>query len=124
MESRKFSEETLTAVVKKKNILLVIEYCLENKIEFVVTPGAGSDDFLIGFVIKELGAAVALGMSLKDLKIDLQGLPGFISVNQIRSKKGNESTPAKGSKSESRDMNDELEIPTMENALKFDLENA
>lgn len=120
MESKKFSEETLTAVVKKKNILLVIEYCLENKIEFVVSPGLANDDFMIGFVIKDLAAAVALGMSLKDLKIELQGLPSFVSVNTIRSGKKSETPVAKNSKQDE----ESLEMPTLENTLKFDLEAA
>jgi hypothetical protein len=87
METKKFNEETLTAIVKKKNILLPIEYCIENKIEFIVTPGNGSDEFIIAFVIRDLPAAVALGMSLKDLKIELNGLPSFVPANVIRNNK-------------------------------------
>lgn len=120
METKKFSEETLTAVVKKKNILLVIEYCLENKIEFVVSPGVANDDFMIGFVIKDLAAAVALGMSLKDLKIDLQGLPNFVSVNTIRNGKKGQDSPSKNNKTEE----ETTELPTLESTLKFDLETA
>lgn len=119
METKKFNEETLSAVVRKKNILLVIEYCLENKIEFVVTPGNSNDEFMIGFVIRDLGTAVALGMSLKDLKIDLQGMPNFVSVNSIRNGKKSADTPKNTKEEETHN-----ELATLENTLKFDMETA
>lgn len=119
MEDRKFTEETLTATVKKKNILLVIEYCLENKIEFVVSPATGNDEFLIGFVIKDLNEAVMLGMSLKDLKVDLNGLPAFVTVSNIKQgKKTAEPVTAKEKESK-----DELQHETEDATLQFDLES-
>lgn len=114
MESRKYSEETLTANVKKKNILLVIEYCLENKIEFVVSPGSHNDDFMIGFVIKDLSTAIALGISLKDLKIELNGLPSFVSVNTIKTGKKSATSSLK---------EEEAHSELADSTLKFDLES-
>jgi hypothetical protein len=115
MENKKFNEETLTASVKKKNILLAIEYCLENKIEFVVSPAGNNDDFLIGFVIK------ALGMSLKDLKVDVQNIPSFISPNAIKSTK---KAPATSNGKTEHHEEAQAEMPTLENTLKFDMEAA
>jgi hypothetical protein len=121
MENKKFNEETLTASVKKKNILLAIEYCLENKIEFVVSSAGNNDDFLIGFVIKDLATAVALGMSLKDLKVDVQNIPSFISPNAIKSTK---KAPATSNGKTEHHEEAQAEMPTLENTLKFDMEAA
>lgn len=114
MESKKLNEETLSASVKKKNILLVIEYCLENKIEFVVSPGSHNDDYMIGFVIKDLGTAVALGISLKDLKIELNGLPTYVSVNSIKNGKKSATPSLK---------EEEAHADLAESTLKFDMES-
>lgn len=69
------NEEKPTVSVKKKNLLPLIEYCIENKIDFTLTArSAQSDDYDVAFIITNPKKAIALGMCLKELKLELNGL--------------------------------------------------
>lgn len=69
------NEEKPTVSVKKKNLLPLIEYCIENKIDFTLTSrSAQSDDYDVEFIITNPKKAIALGMCLKELKLELNGL--------------------------------------------------
>ena len=68
------NEEKPTVSVKKKNLLPLIEYCIENKIDFTLTSRAQQgDDFDVEFIITNPKKAIALGMCLKELKLELNG---------------------------------------------------
>ena len=68
------NEERPTVSVKKKNISSLIEYCIENKIDFTVKSKSSADDFDVEFIINDTKKAIALGMCLKELKMELNGL--------------------------------------------------
>lgn len=69
------NEEKPTVSVKKKNLTPLIDYCIENKIDFTLTSrSAQSDDFDVEFIINNPKKAIALGMCLKELKLELNGL--------------------------------------------------
>lgn len=69
------NEEKPTVSVKKKNLLPLIEYCIENKIDFTLTARSQQgDDFDVEFIITNPKKAIALGMCLKELKLELNGL--------------------------------------------------
>ena len=69
------NEEKPTVSVKKKNLLPLIEYCIENKIDFTLTSRSSQgDDFDVEFIITNPKKAIALGMCLKELKLELNGL--------------------------------------------------
>ena len=55
--------------VKKKSIQLLLDYCLENRIEFTVSP-KNSEEFKVSFALKDFNTAISLGMCLKELKIE------------------------------------------------------
>ena len=78
------NEATPTVTVKKKNISTLIEYCIENKIDFTVK-SKSNDDFDIEFIATNTPKAIALGMCLKELKLELNGL----SVTSVASIKAN-----------------------------------
>jgi hypothetical protein len=67
------NEDKPTVTVKKKNLSSLIEYCIENKIDFTLRSGS-SDDFDVEFIITNTKKAIALGMCLKELKMELNGL--------------------------------------------------
>jgi hypothetical protein len=72
------SDETPVAVVKKKNVFGLIEYCIENKIEFSVRPkNMNNDDSEIEFTMSSIKKAIALGMFLREQKIELSGVNSF-----------------------------------------------
>jgi hypothetical protein len=69
------NEEKPTVSVKKKNLLPLIEYCIENKIDFTLkSRSVQGDDFDVEFIITNPKKAIALGMCLKELKLELNGL--------------------------------------------------
>lgn len=81
------NEESTSVNVKKKNILLLIEFCIENKIEFTVSPRiSGNDEYEVLFNPTGMQQAVALGMCLRDLKLELNGLK-VTSVSEVKASK-------------------------------------
>lgn len=69
------NEDKLTVSIKKKNLSSLIEYCIENKIDFtLISKSTHSDDFEMEFMVKNTKKAIALGMCLKELKLELNGL--------------------------------------------------
>ncbi len=69
------SEEKPTVSVKKKSLSPLIEYCIENKIDFTLkSRSIQGDDFDVEFIITNPKKAIALGMCLKELKLELNGL--------------------------------------------------
>lgn len=85
------NEATPTVTVKKKNISTLIEYCIENKIDFTLR-SKSNDDFDLEFIVTNTKKAIALGMCLKELKLELNGL----SVTSVASLKANKKViPAK-----------------------------
>src|SRR4051812_46485478 len=75
----KFNEETPSVNVKRKNISAVMEYCVENKIEFSVKPLISrSEEYEVDFEVSNTKTAVALGMYLKELRLELNGAQAVI----------------------------------------------
>lgn len=79
------NEEKPTVTVKKKSVFALIEYCIENKIDFTVLSKSLSEDLDIEFIITNTKKAIALGMCLKELKMELNGL----SVTPVAAIKAN-----------------------------------
>ena len=79
------NEATPTVTVKKKNISTLIEYCIENKIDFTVR-SSSNDDLDVEFIVANTQKAIALGMCLKELKLELNGL-NITSIASIKAGK-------------------------------------
>jgi hypothetical protein len=89
------NEEKPTVSVKKKNLSPLIDYCIENKIDFTLTSrSAQSDDFDVEFIINNPKKAIALGMCLKELKLELNGL-SVTPVAAIKASKKPAAAPTK-----------------------------
>jgi len=67
------NEEKPTVTVKKKNAQSLIEYCIENKIDFTLRSKSSNDDLDVEFIITNTKKAIALGMCLKELRLELNG---------------------------------------------------
>jgi hypothetical protein len=62
-------------ILKKKQIQTVVEYCLEESIEFSVKQQTFPDnDWEIEIKLKDFKAAVLLGMFLRENRIDIDGI--------------------------------------------------
>lgn len=59
--------------LKKKNINLLIDYCLETKLEFNVIPRNNAEEWTIEIQPVTLNKAVALGIFLRENKMELNG---------------------------------------------------
>src|SRR3954462_3886880 len=89
------NEEKPTVSVKKKNLTPLIDYCIENKIDFTLTSrSAQSEDFDVEFIINNPKKAIALGMCLKELRLELNGL----SVTPVAAIKANKKPVAAAAK--------------------------
>lgn len=75
-----------SVIVKKKTLPLLMEYCVENKIKFTVDPKITGDEYEVSFDLTDYITAIGLGMALKELKLEPQGLQ-MISINAIKSNK-------------------------------------
>lgn len=70
------NEELPMVAVKRKNIQLVMDYCLENEVEFTVKPKTvGIDEWKIEVNITNVKKAIHFGMFLKEIKSEIVGLP-------------------------------------------------
>jgi len=83
----------LKVVLKKKNIPLVVDFCLEESVEFIVKPQAFPDnDWEFTMKISDIKTAVVAGMFLRENRIEISG------IDQQKYKK-----PVKKSKEEEAD---------------------
>ncbi|MEO6884165.1 MAG: hypothetical protein ABI199_09090 [Bacteroidia bacterium] len=69
------NEKMPSVTLKRKNISALIEYCLDNKIDMSVKAQAiQQDEFDIEFTSLDTKKAILLGMCLRDLRLELNGL--------------------------------------------------
>jgi hypothetical protein len=65
--------ENPSVIVKRKNIQVVLDYCLENRIECKMSPRDMPEEWEIEFTVDEIMKAINLGMFLKEAKLELAG---------------------------------------------------
>lgn len=61
-------------IVKNKNLPFIFDYCLETKTPFTANPRLSGDEWEIEFKITDIMGAVALGMFLRENRIEPVGL--------------------------------------------------
>lgn len=61
-------------IVKNKNLQFIFDYCLESKTPFTANPRLSGDEWEIEFKITDIMGAVALGMFLRENRIEPVGL--------------------------------------------------
>ena len=81
-------------LLKSKNIQLLMEYCIENKLEFTVIPGAVNDEWEVEVNVKNLIKAVELGMFMKTNKFELAGQTLFPKIPVAKPVKKSKETAA------------------------------
>jgi hypothetical protein len=60
---------------KRKNVQVIIDYCLEQKISFSANPRAISiDEWEVELNITSIKAAIALGMFVRENKLEMYGM--------------------------------------------------
>lgn len=114
------SQGNATVTLKRKNTTALFEYCLDNRIEFIVKPSVTViDEFDIEFVIEDIKKAIAFGMFLKEIKIELNGMSTAPAAAKNTVKKPAVKEVANGSAAK-----EEAAAPLAfeENTISFDLE--
>jgi len=82
------SEETPVLLSKRKNIQVLLDYCLDQRIAFTATPRAIShDDFEIEVHISGIKQAIALGMFVKENKFEVTGMGDLVKPKAPAPKK-------------------------------------
>lgn len=85
-------EDNPTINVKKKQVQFLVEFCIENRIDFTIkSKSESNEEFMIEFLPNNMNKAVALGMCLKEMKLELNGL-NIMSLATIKTRK-NASVP-------------------------------
>ena len=118
-----FKEDTISVNIKKKNLNLLFDFCLENKIEFIVTPAKGNDEFTVGFLLNDAKSAIMLGMALKELKLEPNGLGAFVGVTTIKNTKKATESNVKESTNGNGKTHDVKEPLINTSDLTFEMEN-
>lgn len=91
----------LKLILKRKNIQLLVDFCLEESLEFTLKPQPFPDtDWELTMKIIDIKTAVAAGMFLRENRIEVNG------IDQQKFKK---QAPAKKTKEEADDRSDERE---------------
>jgi|694.fasta_scaffold19204_5 hypothetical protein len=109
------SEETPVLLSKRKNIQVLLDYCLDQRIAFTARPRAIShDDFEIEVHISGIKQAIALGMFVKENKFEVTGMGDLVKPKVAPPKK---IEPRVETKLESKDADvfmslNEISIPT------------
>src|SRR5687768_5270641 len=66
--------QSASVIVKRKNIQVVFDYCLDNRIETKMTPRDMPEEWELEFNIADIMKAINLGMFLRENKLELVGL--------------------------------------------------
>lgn len=61
-------------IIKNKNLQFIFDYCIESKTPFTANPRLSGDEWEIEFKISDIMGAVALGMFLRENRIEPVGL--------------------------------------------------
>jgi len=65
----------LKVVLKKKNIPVLVDFCLEESVEFIVKPQSFPDtDWEFTMKISDIKTAVVAGMFLRENRIEISGI--------------------------------------------------
>lgn len=77
-------DEKPVVLSKRRNIQTLIDYCLDQRVSFTVTPRAiSNDDFEVEVNIEGIKQAIALGMFVKENKFDITGMGELVKPKAV-----------------------------------------
>ncbi|MDP1728188.1 MAG: hypothetical protein Q8M15_15480 [Bacteroidota bacterium] len=77
-------DEKPVVLSKRRNIQTLIDYCLDQRVAFTVTPRAiSNDDFEVEVDIEGIKQAIALGMFIKENKFDITGMGEWVKPKAV-----------------------------------------
>lgn len=82
--------ESIKLILKQKSIPMLVDFCLEEKIEFSVKPQSFPDiDWEYNLFVKDVKTGVLTGMFLRENRIDMAGVDA-LKLKKPIPKKGKE----------------------------------
>lgn len=75
------TNQSPSVIVKRKNIQVVVDYCLDNRIETKMTPRDMPEEWELEFSVEDIMKAINLGMFLRENRLELIGI---LSSNTIK----------------------------------------
>ncbi len=77
-------DEKPVVLSKRRNIQTLMDYCLDQRIGFTVSPRAiSNDDFEVEINVEGIKQAIALGMFVKENKFDVTGMGELIKPKVV-----------------------------------------
>lgn len=67
-------EQNPVVTIKKKNLHVIIDYCVESKLEFIVKPRLAGDEFDVEVPIASIHQAILFGMFLRENRLMPNGM--------------------------------------------------
>ncbi len=81
-------EQNPIVTVKKKNLQVIIDYCIESKLEFIVKPRLAGDEFDVEVSISSIHQAILFGMFLRENRLMPNGMQHAVTTaNKTKSVK-------------------------------------
>jgi hypothetical protein len=74
-------EQNPVVTIKKKNLHVIIDYCVESKLEFIVRPKLTGDEFDVEVSINNIHQAILFGMFLRENRLMPNGMQHHLNVS-------------------------------------------
>jgi hypothetical protein len=105
-------------IIKKKQVSVLVDYCLEETIEFSVKQQSFPDtDWEIEMKLKDFKAAVLLGMFLRENRIDIDGIDPQRYKRSAKKSEEKTEAPSRNSAKEDKKQDKADEVESSEPTL-------
>ncbi len=117
------TDEKPVILAKRKNIQTIFDYCLEQKVEFKVSPRTiSNDEWEVELGIDSIKMAIALGMFVRENKLDMYGMGEFSKPKPVsNAKKSDEKEKTATSAPSLTDLMSNVAADEPANSLNLDL---
>ena len=73
------TESKPSVTLKRKNIQVLLDYCIETKQEFTVVPKGNGDEYTVEINITAINKAISFGMFLRENKMEANGVVAYVN---------------------------------------------
>lgn len=80
-------EQNPVVTIKKKNLQVIIDYCVEKKLEFIVKPRLAGDEFDVEVPITSIHQAILFGMFLRENRLMPNGMQAQVVSSKAKATK-------------------------------------
>jgi len=73
-------DQNPVVTIKKKNLHVIIDYCVESKLEFTVRPKLSGEEFDVEVCINNIHQAILFGMFLRENRLIPNGMQSHLNT--------------------------------------------